>query len=201
MQENSNLAEHLEIRNNDGKPFFVLLRRGEKMEEFCLRCHSSPQGAPSEMIRLYGANRSSYRNVGDVVSAVSIRVPLSDAFHKANRLIYYLSIVFFLLLLVVYAAYAWLCQILSFNPLDRLRQKALQISNDSHRLDEEIPISSTPELHDLTASFNQMSRNLRDSMDHLEERVQERTSALTNLNEQLQSEINERKKPSASGNS
>lgn len=194
LQNDPNLIERSDIREFDGKPYFVLLRRGEVLESACLRCHRTPDEAPSELVHQYGVEKSFFRNVGDVVSAISIRVPLSDAYLNANRLISFLSITFFLLLVAVYGIHSWLNRIFLFNPLARIRDKAQQISADRHRLGEEIPLSPTRELTDLTVSFNHMSHNLRDTMDHLDERVQERTVTLTDLNRQLESEINERVK-------
>lgn len=65
------------IRLIDNEPYFVSLRRNVIMEETCLRCHSTPDKAPGGLVSFYGPTRSFHRSVGDVVSAVSIRVPLS----------------------------------------------------------------------------------------------------------------------------
>ncbi len=46
------------VRVLDGKPYFVVMRRGEVMEESCLRCHSAPDVAPAGMVQVYGADRS-----------------------------------------------------------------------------------------------------------------------------------------------
>ena len=59
-------------------PYFVVLRRGEVMEQTCLRCHSTPAQAPTGLIAKYGPQKSFDRHVGDVVSAISIRIPLSS---------------------------------------------------------------------------------------------------------------------------
>ena len=43
---NPKLAIRSAVRELNGKPYFVTLRRGELMEASCLRCHSTPDQAP-----------------------------------------------------------------------------------------------------------------------------------------------------------
>ena len=46
LNSDPNLVEASDIRFVNGQPYFVTLRRGEMMEESCLRCHSTPELAP-----------------------------------------------------------------------------------------------------------------------------------------------------------
>lgn len=91
LQNSPQLTATSAVRMIDGKPYFTLLRRGEVMEESCLRCHSSPEKAPGDMVRQYGPDRSFHRKVDEVVQAISIRIPLSEAFASSARFSYYLS--------------------------------------------------------------------------------------------------------------
>lgn len=50
-----------------GEHFYAVLRRGEMMEETCLRCHSVPEIAPGGLIDLYGPDRSFDRSIGEAV--------------------------------------------------------------------------------------------------------------------------------------
>ena len=74
------------IRKLDGQYFLVTLRRGEVMEETCLRCHSTPDKAPKGLVDKYGPERSFNRKLGEVTEAISIRVPLSAAYAKAKQM-------------------------------------------------------------------------------------------------------------------
>ncbi len=74
LNREPDLIHQSSIRTIDGKPYFTVMRRGEVMEESCLRCHSTPEKAPADLVKIYGSERSFNRNVGDVVSAISIRV-------------------------------------------------------------------------------------------------------------------------------
>jgi len=51
LNGNPELTERSEIRDMGGKPYFVTMRRGEVMEASCLRCHTSPDRAPADLVR------------------------------------------------------------------------------------------------------------------------------------------------------
>ena len=176
-----------------GKSYFVVLRRGEAMEASCLRCHGNPDQAPGGLVRYYGSERSFHRKVGDVVQAISIRVPLSVAFAEANRLSFHLSVMLLMLFMLLFGVLYWLSRRWVFRPLDHIREKALVISESGEHLGEKIPLPSGRELKELTASFNKMSVKLRENRDHLEEQVKERTQELEIANQELKAEITERK--------
>ncbi|MCJ7685542.1 MAG: DUF3365 domain-containing protein, partial [Desulfobacteraceae bacterium] len=177
-----------------GEPYFVVLRRGEAMEASCLRCHGNPDQAPGDLVRYYGPERSFHRKVGDVVQAISIRVPLSVAFAEANRLSFHLSVMLLMLCMLLFGVLYWLSRRWVFRPLDHIREKALVISESGEHLGEKIPLPSGRELKELTASFNKMSVKLRENRDHLEEQVKERTQELEIANQELKGEIAERKR-------
>ena len=73
------------IRALEDEPYFVVMRRGEVLSESCLRCHSTPENAPGGMLALYGSDRSFNRKAGEVISAVSIRIPLSTVTQPSPR--------------------------------------------------------------------------------------------------------------------
>lgn len=83
---------------------------------------------------------------------------------------------------------------LLINPIARLREQAVQIAAHHERLGESIPEPKVKELRDLVSAFNRMSAELRTTYDELEQRVKERTEALSKTNQQLTEEINERTK-------
>ncbi len=194
LNANPELTRRSVVRILEGKPYFVTLRRGEKMEKSCLRCHSTPDRAPADLVRHYGPERSFNRNVGDIVSAISIRVPFSAAYARTQRFVYQLSGLLFILLSVLFAGQYYLSKRLMFKPLYVIRDKAIQISTSDERLGEEIPLPAGQELNELTAAFNSMSISLRNIMDTLEERIAERTAELAIANEQMKAEIEKRKR-------
>jgi PAS domain S-box-containing protein len=180
-----------DVRTIDGKPYFVVLRPGEVMEESCLLCHGDPAQAPGDLVRVYGPVRGFHResDLGTVISTVSIRVPLAAAYSEANRFSMRLSALLLAALAGLFVAQSWLHNRLLFAPLTTMRDKARQISTGSEHLGEEIPVPFGQELGELASAFNAMSVNLRQNRDQLEERVEERTADLFASNEQLGREI------------
>ena len=194
LNANPELIKHSGIRLLNNESYFVALRRGEVMEKACLRCHSTPDKAPGGLVRFYGPKRSFHRSVGDVVSAVSIRVPLSIAYAEANRFSLRLSGMLLGLLLALFGVQYWLSKRFMFGPLSMIKDKALQISSSEEHLGEEIPLPSGRELKELAIAFNSMSKSLRHHIDNLEELVEKRTVELSNMNIELEKEIAEHKR-------
>jgi two-component sensor histidine kinase len=181
------------IRTIDDKPYFTFLRRGEVMEEGCLKCHSTPEKAPADLVKIYGSERSFNRNVGDVVSAISIRVPIIIPYEHAKELTIQFSAIFLVAVLLLFAFQFWFNKQYILSPVDAIRNQAFQITHDETKLGDEIPLSKSKELNDLIESFNLMSKNLGQSRDLLLDRVKKRTIDLSTANENLKKEVNDRK--------
>ncbi len=185
LQDHPKLTVNSKIRVLDGKPYLTVLRRGEAMEESCLRCHSTPEKAPGDLVRHYGPERSFNRKVDEVVQAVSIRIPLSEALSAAKSFSYFLSgallAVFGGAFLVVWAGNKRLV----IDPISAVREHAVQIAADRSRLGETIPEPKVRELRELVGAFNRMSIALRKSYDELEQRVSQRTEDLAMERERL----------------
>jgi two-component system, cell cycle sensor histidine kinase and response regulator CckA len=187
------LVERSEVLTLNGQPFLVIMRRGLEMKKSCLQCHSTPDRAPGDLVKIYPPTRSFGRLEGEVIHAIAIRIPLAEAYGQANRLSWHLSGILLTLLGCLFASQTWIGKHLLFDPMAALRQKVLEIAQSEARLGETIAVPPGPELRDLTTAFNAMSRNLRQSHDFLEERVRQRTADLNQLNERLEQDILQRK--------
>ena len=194
INESTDLNELSDIRIINKIPFFVVLRRGETMEQSCLRCHNTSETAPADLVTYYGPDRSFQRSVGEVVSAISIRIPLGAAYAKVNRLIFHLSLLFGITLLIVFGLTVHLGKRWVFDPLSSIRIKAMEVSKNPEHLGEQIDLPSSLELSELTKAFNVMSSQLRQERDQLESRVLERTEELNNVNLQLAKEVDKHKR-------
>lgn len=178
LNADKKLESESAIRTIDGKPYLVVLRKGEVMEESCLRCHSHPKEAPKGLIDYYGAKRSFHRKVGDPASAVSLRIPLAEAYEAANIFSLKLSAVLLVVIAGLFAIQLWFHRRFLLKPLDVLQEKAIQIATNDDHLGEEISQPFGRELIELAAAFNEMSRKLRHDRDGLEKLVDERTEIL-----------------------
>jgi putative nucleotidyltransferase with HDIG domain len=117
--------------------------------------------------------------VGDVVQAISIRVPLEAAYAEANHFSMRLSGFFLIGLFCLYLGQMILSRRWVFNPLATIRAKALQIANRPEHLGETIPIPQGKELQELTAAFNTMSANLHENAQALQKSSESLMESLT----------------------
>lgn len=186
LNTNQELKYRSLVRKLDGINYYVTLRRGEAMEETCLRCHTTPDKAPKDLVDVYGSERSFSRSLGDVVSAISIRVPLSAAYAKADQFSKHLSMIFIIVLMIMFAVQYFIYSFFVLGPITKLKDKALSISEDEALLGEEIPLPLSREFGELASAFNTMSSKLRYQLDHLEEMVEKRTLELSSSNQKLQ---------------
>jgi len=179
LNANPSLQVRSDIMRINGQPFFVVLRRGETMLAGCLMCHSTPERAPKGLVDLYGPKRSFDRSLGEVISAVSIRIPMAEAYAEAARFTWGLSGLLIFVLFAMYLAQIFLNRALILTPLQTIREKAGLIAEDDAHLGEKIELTTSREFQDVAIAFNTMSENLRHQRDHLEESVQDRTRELT----------------------
>ena len=194
LNANPDLKTETTIRKIDNRNYYVVLQRGETMELTCLRCHSLPEAAPGDMVKLYGPERSFHRSLGEVVSAVSIRVPLGTAYANTRLLSWKLAVVMAAGLLLAMVAVYWFNRRFFANPLKIIREKTSGIARSDNSLGDQITGPFPGEWRELVRDFNAMSARLRASHDSLEQRVRERTSELATTNQQLVREVAERKK-------
>lgn len=198
LNQDPGLVTTTVLREFEGEPYFVLLRRAETMEESCLRCHSDPARAPGGLVSVYGSERSFGRQVGEVVSAISIRIPLARAYRTADRFSLLLSGFLVGVLIFLFGAQLLLTRQLLVYPLDRIREKAAQIARHEEQLGEQVPPPLLGrELKELAEAFNKMSLALRQERDMLETRIQNRTQELEQVNRELGEELSRRKQAEA----
>nr|MBF0223308.1 DUF3365 domain-containing protein [Desulfobulbaceae bacterium] len=194
LQELNNKPELNEkslIRKFGDKEFLVYLKRGEAMDEACLRCHSVPSEAPAGLVEFYGPERSFGRNVGEVVSAISIKIPLSEAYAKADKHSLYTSMIMLLSLLFFLLVQSLTFNFFVYQPLQKLRGMARKISNGEEEVGVKIKIPFLKDLSELADAFNIMSCKLKLKTDNLENLVDERTAKLKEANTKYLSLFNE----------
>ncbi|MFO7558500.1 MAG: DUF3365 domain-containing protein [Desulfobacterales bacterium] len=191
LNESTDLKEYSDIRIIDEMPFFEIMRRGESMEQNCLRCHSTPEAAPADLVAYYGADRSFQRADGEVISAISIRIPLGAAYADVNQLVFHLAILFGITLVIIFGCTIYLARRWIFDPLNFIRAKAIEVTKNPEHLGEQIALPSSLELSELTEAFNIMSSRLRQERDQLESRVVDRTEKLNHVNVQLTREVDQ----------
>ncbi len=71
-------------------------------------------------------------------------------------------------------------------PVERIGEKALQIAENRKNLGDQLEPPLFSELESMTEAFNTMSTALREQMDELEERVEERTAELEQARDKME---------------
>ncbi|MEW5772924.1 MAG: DUF3365 domain-containing protein [Thermodesulfobacteriota bacterium] len=177
LNRDPGLTIRSETRELDGETYFQVLHRGEAMEAPCLRCHSTPDAAPSGLVDRYGAERSFGRSLGEVVSAVSIRIPVSqllaEARHEALAVVGLVALATGLIILAAHL----LTRRALFAPLESISEQARRVTEDPSLLGEELPPPLGREVATLTRSFNAMSVHLHAVLASLTGEVAERVRA------------------------
>lgn len=107
----------------------MVMRRAETMEESCLRCHGDPAKAPADLVKVYGEDRSFQRKVGEAVSAISIRIPLSTAYAQADVSAWKLSGLLFLAMSLFLVASLWLNSRLVLSPCLSFDERRSRLQN------------------------------------------------------------------------
>ncbi len=177
-----------DIQLFDDEPFFVIMRRGQKVQEKCLLCHGDPAEAPSQVVEHYGPERGYNYRLGETVSAISIRIPLASAYQQANLFTIKLSTILTAILLIIFAIQHVVSHKLLFTPINDLQKGASQIAKDPAKLGETLPVPIAYELASMVETFNQLSRNLRHYNESQEDILRSRSAeiyALQQRNEMI----------------
>jgi diguanylate cyclase (GGDEF)-like protein/PAS domain S-box-containing protein len=178
LNHDPELSRQVTTRMINGKPFLEVMVRGETISTGCLACHSTPDRAPRQLIEYYGSQRGFDHSVGEVVSAVSIRVPLAAAFQSTNWVAGRTAFILGVLMLGMASWMRFVVERWLVRPLEQVRVEALHIAAGERPLGEQIPIPTGFELADLTTAFNRLSMSLYQSRTGLEEQIEERTREL-----------------------
>jgi len=181
------------IREIGGEPFYVQLVRNVNFSDACMRCHSTPEAAPQDMVKLYGAERSFNKQPEQLASVISLRIPLEKAYAEVAEVSRYLSLFLAGLIFTVLSLQLLLIRKTVIAPVQLLRDKATQIAEHSHLVGDSIQVSASKEFADLSAAFTSMSVALDEERRSLEATVEDRTRSLRIANQALSHEIEERK--------
>jgi protein-histidine pros-kinase len=135
----------------------------------CLDCHSTPEAAPPEMIKLYGSNNGFGWKQDEVIGAQIVSVPAKLAEDMADRafrqLMISLGVVGGMTLLVLNLVLV----VTVVRPVRRFAIAADQISTGQMEVPE-LPVRGKDEISMLAAAFNRMHRSLAAAMRMLDEK-------------------------------
>ena len=144
------------------------LSRPIRAVEKCMPCHRRWQSAPSSMVAAYGKDNGFGWQVGEVIGAQIVSVPMSVPLQRAHdtRLFFMglLAAVFVALTIVLNV----LLRVVVLNPIERMSRVAGDVSMGK----PDVPEYQRPgsdEIASLSASFNRMRRTVEQAMKMLGE--------------------------------
>jgi len=193
LNQSPDLISKSSIREINNQDYLVVMRRGEIIKKSCLRCHDSPENAPTGLIDIYGPKRSFHRKVGNVVSAISIRIPLDKAYESTNRFSMQITGLIIGFLLFLFFIQYFMSRKWIFKPLAKIHKQVQRIASDKKYMGHSLDESKGKKRTEFSHSYHTMSEILQDVIDHFDAIVEERTQKLSVLNNQLLLEINARK--------
>ncbi len=152
--------ENYQTTRIDGEQLFRYLRE-MVAEESCLRCHGAYAEAPQFVQQRFPAGHPSYNyNVGEIIGAISVTVPLDDLFGELGHSMVYELISRLVVLLLVFIVVGLLIKRFITNPI-RLASATMGRVTKTGSLAERIPVeASNDEIGELINGFNEMMATL-----------------------------------------
>jgi signal transduction histidine kinase/DNA-binding response OmpR family regulator len=195
FQNDRSLAEKTGMRQRDGREQYYLARP-IVVQKVCLECHASPDKAPPEVVRDYGATHGYGWQEGDINSVLLITVPTDDIRAEQAAMRKTVLGLFSGLAVVLIGGFG-----LTFGRLvgRRLRRAAGVMGQVAAtptapaRIDDH----SRDEIGAMATAFNHLADSLSESYATLERRVDERTAALAQTKTDLETEVAERRRAAA----
>jgi len=150
----------------------------------CLRCHGDPKVAPKVMIQRYGSTNGFGWQVGDIVGALMVYVPIADLRANFASTLHNLWLTLALLTLVAAILIYWWFGQLVAHRLTRISGVMSQTAaNPTFKLT--LHDSTKDEIGIMARSFNRMAESLYMLYTQLEDKVRERTAQLSEANAQI----------------
>ena len=147
----------------------VYLASPLRASKSCLDCHSTPEAAPPEMIKLYGPNNGFGWKQDEVIGAQIVSVPASLPEEMANRAFRQLMISLAIVGAVTLLVLNLVLVVTVVRPVRRFAIAADQISTGQMEVPE-LPVKGKDEISMLAAAFNRMHRSLAAAMRMLDEK-------------------------------
>lgn len=100
---NPNIKEYSSIiqENNHNYIYYAIPIQANK--DSCMKCHSTPDKAPTELIKKYGDKAGFGEKIGNIRAMISLKMPFDDELKEANRIFYLIMGILTLFLLSLFA--------------------------------------------------------------------------------------------------
>ncbi len=106
---NREIKEFSTILEENGEEYFFTAIPIDKNKRSCMKCHSKPEIAPKEMVKLYGTTAGFNEKVGDIRAIISLKIPVSKIvsvhiqdFFLSSFIVLVIFIIFYIFIYIIY---------------------------------------------------------------------------------------------------
>ena len=125
----------------------------------CLTCHGAPTEAPQSMVALYGNDNGFGWQMGEIVGAQVVSVPMSIPMANAERAFLAFMVSLCAVFVILYVVLNLMLTYMIIRPVTRMSRDANEISTGNFGVPE-FPETWRDEIGRLAVSFNRMRRSL-----------------------------------------
>jgi HAMP domain-containing protein len=145
----------------------LYLARPIKAVASCLVCHSTPDVAPANMVKIYGTTNGFGWRENEIIGAQIVSVPMALPIRMADAAFRQLMTSLVLIAIVTLLALNLALHFAVIRPVRRFSARADEISQGNMDLPD-LPASGKDEISVLAGSFNRMHRSLAKAMKMLD---------------------------------
>jgi diguanylate cyclase (GGDEF)-like protein len=98
----ANDMQYSEIIHENGHSYIYYAMPVERNKESCMKCHSSPDKAPRELIKQYGSEAGFGESVGNLRAIISLKMPFDDELAEANEIFQLIMLILTVFLLILF---------------------------------------------------------------------------------------------------
>ena len=164
FQANPALKEWKGFTDKEDKKEYMIMKPIIAKER-CMRCHSTPEKAPSELIERYGTKNGFGRKVGEVIGTLTVAVPASVVMNTASKNTYIFIVIVLLFFVILTLVINFLFGRVILQPINKLSEVANKISVGE--LNAKIDVSGDDEIGDLAKSFERMRTSIKMAFDRI----------------------------------
>lgn len=103
FRTNPNIKEYSALINENNHNYIYYAMPIEPSKKSCMKCHSTPDKAPAELIKQYGDTAGFGETIGNIRAMISLKMPFDDELAEANQIFYLIMGILTLFLLTLFS--------------------------------------------------------------------------------------------------
>ena len=138
-----------------GSNFLYVAQPIQIKQQSCLKCHSTPDGAPPELFKTYGSSNCFGWKLNQIIGTRLISVPMSIPQKRANETVISFMLLLASILLIAYTAVSLIVRNWVISPLDSIARIVEEVSLNKAGISK-LPEERTDEIGKLSKSINRL---------------------------------------------